>query len=355
MERYIGLDAHAASCTLAVISQSGRRLKDFPVETNGQALVEAIRMIPGRKHLVFEEGLQSAWLYEILSPHAEETVVAGVSQSRGQKNDTRDAYGLAEKLRTGSLDKRIFKAPREFSVLRELSRMHRTLVRDVVRVQSRLKSLYRARGIPVSGGSVYRARDREAWQKRLPRSARPRAARLYAQLDFLIAQRDEAERELLGESRKHAIVRIVETAPGIGPIRAARLVPVVVTPHRFRTKRQFWSYCGFGIVMRSSSDWARTPDGAWIRARVPQTRGLARQHNQALKEIFKGAATTVATQRKGALYADYERLLAGGTKPSLAKLTLARTIAALVLAMWKKQEVYQPERYRRPITADRDA
>ena len=58
MERYIGLDAHAASCTLAVVSQTGRRLKDFAVETNGQALVEAVRMIPGRKHLVFEEGLQ---------------------------------------------------------------------------------------------------------------------------------------------------------------------------------------------------------------------------------------------------------------------------------------------------------
>ena len=60
MQRYIGLDVHAASCTIAVISEAGKRLKDFPVETNGQALVEAIRMIPGHKHLVFEEGLQSA-------------------------------------------------------------------------------------------------------------------------------------------------------------------------------------------------------------------------------------------------------------------------------------------------------
>ena len=56
MERYIGMDVHAASCTLAVISEKGRKLKDFPVETNGQALVEAVRMIPGHKHLVFEEG-----------------------------------------------------------------------------------------------------------------------------------------------------------------------------------------------------------------------------------------------------------------------------------------------------------
>jgi hypothetical protein len=80
MERYIGMDVHAASCTLAVISEKGRKLKDFPVETNDQALVEAIRMIPGRKHLVMEEGLQSAWLYETLSPHVDELVVAGITQ-----------------------------------------------------------------------------------------------------------------------------------------------------------------------------------------------------------------------------------------------------------------------------------
>ena len=56
MERYIGMNVHAASCTLAMISEKGRELKGFPVETNGQTLVEAIRMIPGHKHLVFEEG-----------------------------------------------------------------------------------------------------------------------------------------------------------------------------------------------------------------------------------------------------------------------------------------------------------
>ena len=102
MERYIGMDVHAASCTLAVISDKGRRLRDFPVETNGQALVEAVRMIPGRKHLVFEEGLQSAWLYETLSPHVDELVVTGITESRGPKSDKRDAYGLAEKLRVGN-------------------------------------------------------------------------------------------------------------------------------------------------------------------------------------------------------------------------------------------------------------
>jgi transposase len=355
MERYIGIDVHAASCTVAVISEAGKKLKDFPVETNGQALVEAIRMIPGHKHLVFEEGLQSAWLYETLSPHVDEIVVAGITESRGQKDDRRDAYGLAEKLRRGTLEKRIFKAPRQFSVLRELSRIHITAAHDLVRVQSRLKSLYRSRGIWVPGGSVYSARHRGEWQERLPASVQTRATRLYEQFDFLAEQKKQAERDLAGEARKHPIVRILETAPGLGPIRSARLVPIVVTPHRFRTKRQFWSYCGLGIVMRSSSDWVQTADGGWIRAPIQQTRGLSRQYNHVLKDIFKGAAATVITQRNtDPIYDRYTRMLDSGTKPSLAKLTLARSIAATVLCMWKKEEEYGPEQVQRSMTTDRD-
>ncbi len=158
-------------------------------------------------------------------------------------------------------------------------------------------------------------------------------------------QKDQAEADLVREAKKHRIVGILETAPGFGPIRAARLVPIVVTPHRFRTRRQFWSYCGLGIVTRSSSDWVQTADGGWIKARVPQTRGLSRQHNRNLKSIFKGAATTVITQRnKDPIYGRYQRLLDGGTKPTLAKLSLARMIAATVLRMWKDEEVYDPGR-----------
>jgi hypothetical protein len=44
------------------------------------------------------------------------------------KSDKIDAYVLAEKLRTGSLEKRIFKAPRRLAKLRELSLAHVTLV-----------------------------------------------------------------------------------------------------------------------------------------------------------------------------------------------------------------------------------
>ncbi len=166
-----------------------------------------------------------------------------------------------------------------------------------------------------------------------------------------MALKEQAEQDLIRESRKHPIARVLETTPGLGPIRVARLLSIVVTPHRFRTRQQFWSYCGLGIVTRSSSDWVRTPDGRWVRAQVQQTRGLTRQHNHALKDLFKGAATTILTQAlDDPLYHDYERLTEAGTKPNLAKLTLARKIASTVLALWKKEEPYRPKHRTAPET-----
>ena len=356
MQRYIGLDVHAASSTLVVISEAGKRLQTVVVETNGRALIEAIRMIPGRKYLVLEEGAQSAWLYEILSPHVEEVVVAGVTRKRGQKSDKIDAWDLAERLRTGTLARKIFKAPRQFVMLRELARTHMAIARDLVRVQARLKSVYRSRGIRTPGRAVYGRAERDSWQRQLRASSRKTAARLYEQLDFLAELKARAEQDLVQESRKQPITRLLETAPGMGPIRVARLLPIVVTPYRFRTRQQFWSYCGLGIVMRTSSDWVRTADGGWIRAQVQQTRGLTRQHNHVLKDIFEGAATTVVTLAlEDPIYGDYQRLLEAGTKPNLAKLTLARKIAATVLAMWKKEERYTPEKVRLARDADREA
>jgi len=322
------------------------------VETNGRALVSYLRSLPGRKHLCLEEGTQSAWLYEILSPHVEEIVVAGVRASRGQKNDALDALQRAEELRTGTIKKSVFKAPRLYSRLRELGRVHSMLVRDVVRVQARLKAMYRARGVSTLGKSVYGPKERDRWLRHLPMCSRWATEKLHDEYDLLLGLKREAERELVAEARKHRISRVLATAPGLGRIRVAQLLPIVVTPHRFRTRSQFWAYCGLGIVMRSSSDWVQSPNGGWLRAQVPRTRGLNRNHNSNLKNIFKGAATTVVTKlTSDPLYEHYVQLTSAGTKPNLAKLTIARRVAAIVLRMWKDEQEYDPDKLKQKVAA----
>lgn len=345
MDRYVGLDGHAATCTLGVVGSSGKRLKSTVVETNGQALVEAIKSIPGRVHLCLEEGTQSAWLYELLKPHVTEIVVAMPGQSNGAKDDARDAWARAEELRTGAIQTRVYKAGQHLAALRNAVRAHGFAVKDVVRVKNRLKAVFLSRGIVTDSG-IYDTTKRKRWLPKLPAAHRALAEWLGRQLDELEPLRDEAEDWLLREAKTHPIIRKLATAPGMGPIRTAQVVAIAADPHRFRTRRQFWSYSGLGIVTRSSSDWVRDKQGRWIRAETRQTRGLTRKRNPLLKAVFKGAATTVIGHlSKDPLCQAYQRSIESGRKPNLAKLTLARRIASTVLSMWKNQEGYDPKRH----------
>ena len=347
MDRFIGIDTHSASCTFVVLGPSGKRLAEQVVETNAGAIRKFIGAVHGQRYICFEEGTHSAWLYEILEPLAQRVVVAQPRQRQGMKNDSRDALALAEALRTGAIRNPIYKAPGQFSMLRQAVRGYDVVLRDMVRAKNRLRAVYRSRGLD-PGSKIYDPAERAPWLEQLPAAARRLAALLSAELDALTAQHEAAEAWLLAETRRVKEVRLLCSAPGIGPIRASQIVARVVTPYRFRQKQQFWSYCGLAVVTRSSSDWLRNAQGQWERRPIVQTRGLNRNRQPMLKAVFKGAALSVIIAgTPQPLYQDYQRLLQSGVKPNLARLTLARRIAAAVLAMWKNKEAYRPEKHCR--------
>ncbi|HEY3357064.1 MAG TPA: transposase [Polyangia bacterium] len=342
MDRYIGLDAHKQTCLLAVLDAKGKRVgAPRVVETNGEALVAAVQSIPGRRHLCLEEGTHSAWLHELLGPQVDEIVVTvPEKRRRGSKSDAADAEALAEALRVGAVRTRVFKAPPQFAALRDAVRGYGTAVRDVTRTKNRLRSLFRARGVPV-GPEVY-GPERMALAAQLPPSSRRLAEVWGAQLDALAQVRGTAEAWLEEEAKRHAIIGRLATVPGLGPIRSAQIVAITVTPHRFRTRRQFWSYSGLAIVTRSSAEWQQL-DGRPVRVREPQTRGLNRNRHPLLKAVFKGAAKTIINQLpEHPLHQAYQRLVTSGTKDTLARLTLARKVASITLALWKRDERYDP-------------
>ena len=113
------------------------------------------------------------------------------------------------------------------------------------------------------------------------------------------------------------------------------LLGILQTPHRFRTKRQLWTYSGFGIETQSSADHRRV-DGQLQRAKKPSSiRGLNRNCNHDLKNLFKGAAI-VASSKPGPFQEFYTALLTKGIRPEMARLNLARKIATIVLIVWKR-------------------
>jgi len=76
-----------------------------------------------------------------------------------------------------------------------------TTVKDLTRVMSRLKALYRSWAIPCAGRDVYYTRHRTEWLGKIEHTGvRRRAEQLYQHLDVLQRLRQEVRRELLAES-----------------------------------------------------------------------------------------------------------------------------------------------------------
>ena len=64
-------------------------------------------------------------------------------------------------------------------------------------------------------------------------------------------------------------------------------------------------------------------------------------HNRDLKNLFKSAAVSAST-RPGPLRDFYVARVEKGIRPTMARLTLARKIAAISLTIWKKGVDFDP-------------
>src|SRR6202035_1286021 len=196
--KYIGMDVHKEAVVIAVLSSSGKLVMESIVETKASSILQFIHGLRGELHVTWEEGTWAAWLYDLLQPQVPHIGVCN---------------------------------PRRNALLKDGSK-------DLTRVMNRMKALYRGWCIPCAGPQVYAARSREEWLSKLPQvGVRRRAELLYQQLDGLQALRREVRPEFLAEGRKHKAAKLLRQIPCIGPVRAARLIGLMQTPHRFRSKR----------------------------------------------------------------------------------------------------------------------
>ena len=66
--KYIGLDVHLASISIAVLNAAGKLMMEATVEMRAEALLDFLAGLRGSLHVALEEGTYAEWLYELLSP-----------------------------------------------------------------------------------------------------------------------------------------------------------------------------------------------------------------------------------------------------------------------------------------------
>jgi transposase len=349
---YVGMDVHKASIVIVVLNGAGKVIMEAIIETGAERVRAYIKQLQGKVYVTFEEGTQAGWLHDVLQPLATEVVVCDPRHNKlltaGNKSDRVDARKLAELLRNGSL-RAVYHSYHGTRTLKELVRCYDCLVSDTTRVMNRLKAIFRGRAIACAGHDVYRGDRRTEWLAKLSQQGlKQRTELLYEQLAALQELRQQAKQLMLTEAKRHKVYQLLLSIPLLGPIGVAQVIAIVATPFRFRCKRQFWTYVGLAVVTSSSADYVVVNGVARRATRPVATRGLNRNHNHVLKRVFKSAATSACFS--GVFKPAYEARLAEGMNPSMARLTIARQLAAITLSVWKRGQKFDAERLPKQVT-----
>jgi len=105
--KYIGMDVHQESISLAVRNAAGKVVMESVIETKANMIVQFFEGLRGDVHVTFEEGTWSAWLYDLLRPRVTRVIVCDPRRNAllldGNQNDRVDARKLAELLQNNQL------------------------------------------------------------------------------------------------------------------------------------------------------------------------------------------------------------------------------------------------------------
>ena len=99
-KKYVGMDVHQATISVAVRDSSGKLIMESIIETKAATILQFIGGLNGSLSVTFEEGTGVSWLYDLVKPHVAELIVCDPRKNAllkgGNKNDKVDARKLSE-------------------------------------------------------------------------------------------------------------------------------------------------------------------------------------------------------------------------------------------------------------------
>ncbi|MEW6229883.1 MAG: transposase [Bacillota bacterium] len=333
---YIGLDAHSETCELTAVNEKGNIVMSRSFDTSEKNIIECLSQIKGKKTLTFEEGPLASWLSDFITPCVDKVIVSDPKRNRWigsseKKDDKIDAAKLANLLRGGYVHA-VYHPEEGRRGFKEIVLFYHDITGLIVSVKNKIKAEYRQNGVFSKSRGVYSPFERTGWLSKLARAEAVFQVNNYcALLDRLCAIQRRALAKMVRMSRRYPECALFEQIPGVGPITSATVSAILVTPHRFQSKREVWAYAGLAVVGRHSGNKAGPEH-------------LNCFFNRILKRVVKSAALEAISQGKNPFAKKFHNLLSQGVAESSARLTIARNMLAVMYGMWKTNTDFDPGR-----------
>ncbi len=336
----VGLDLHKRESQLAIKAPDGT-ITDRRIVTTRDRLSAVFGDRPHAR-ILLEASTESEWVARHLESLGHEVIVADpnfapmyATRSRRTKTDKRDARALMDACETGAYRPAHRLADGRRHVRAELA-VRDALVRTRTRCASLAKALVRRDGLRVPA-SDSRLVPTKITALALSPTLADELAPLFAVYGPLNEQILAADDRLAALERTDPIVRLLATAPGVGPVSAAAFVSTIDDITRFASAHELEAYLGLVPSERSSGErrqlghitktgntrmrWLLV-ESAWciLRSKSSETAAL------------RGWACAITTRR--------------GKR--IAAVALARRLAGILFAMWRDGTAYDARKIRGP-------
>lgn len=294
---YAGIDAHKRTCTIVIIDNQGKKIKEGTIKTEETAIKDFFA--PHREELsaVVETCLNWNFIYRILNGYIKKITVAQSYKLRiiaeaKVKTDKISAYTLAQMLRIGFIPE-IYIPDEKTMKLRELIRARIYLTRIKTRFKNKIHSL-----LDKNGYSTFKGTDLfgKAGRKLLRTSTigNPGEAIIKRYLEIIEKlETDIKDFEItIGNNVDNTKeIQLLRSIPGIGRISSHLLLAEIGNIKRFRSKGKLCSFVGICPRVYSSGDVERRGHiskigNIYIRWIITECAQVAIRHSPGLRKLF---------------------------------------------------------------------
>jgi transposase len=331
---YLGLDVHKKTISYCLRQADGTIVREGMIEATREALSALLESMPPSWSAGLEATMFSAWIYDHIRAQggtvkvAHSTMLKAIAAGK-RKNDRLDARKIADLLRCDYFPECHMAAP-EIRNRRRVLRYRNLLVRQAVRMKTKVSGLLMETGIPYNKAKLHSKKyfyqlleeRRTEMPESLPELLQLSRASIetLTRMDYQLLSALEHDRLLA------ARVKRLMTIPGVGTVVALTWALEIGDVHRFASLKKIVSYCGLCGAERSSAGKQR---------RTP----ISKQRNHHLQTVLVEAAK-LAPRWHSELALVYEREKQRGNR-NRATLAVARKLAAYLLAVDRGEREFQ--------------
>jgi transposase len=332
MKNYCGIDLGKKSSHFHIVDEERVTMTAGKFANHVDAIQKVFAKRPSMR-IVVEASCKAFWMADRLKELGHEVIVVDPGRTKAIgaariKHDKLDARVLAELCQTGlvaavdipTLDQRMARLPFTSRV---------ALVRSRTVMTNNVQSILDSEGVELparwTGGFV--AVVREA-KPRMPPAMVPIIERLLRGIEEMSKLIDECDQVIEVVAENDPDIKLLRTAPGVGPLTAAAFVQVIRDPSRFKSGRLVAAYLGLVPSLYASGQ--------------TMVKGPITKHgNVQLRWLLHIAASALLRTLRDTTLKRWAARLAERIGRKKAKTAIARKLATILWSMWRRRTPFE--------------